>query len=215
MTRMEEAKAGIVTEEIQKAALREGMAAERLRAGVAAGAIALVRNKLRSITPLAIGRGTRIKVNANIGTSSSKSEIAEELEKMRVAVRHGADAIMDLSTAGDLAAIRAAILAECEVPLGTVPIYEMASMAQRKNKSVLDLTADEMFDIIEAHCRQGVDFLTLHCGVNRATVARFKEVKRLAGASAGAGRSSWSGSIKTTKTTPSTSTSTGSSTSSL
>lgn len=182
MTRMEEAKAGTITPEINKVSLREGMTPEKMRSGIADGTIALVRNKLRSIDPMALGAGTRIKVNANIGTSSAKADIHEELEKMHTALRHGADAVMDLSTAGDLAAIRSTLLAECTVPFGTVPLYEMAAVARRKGLSVLDLTADDMFAVIEDHCRQGVDFLTLHCGVNRQTIARFKEVKRFAGA---------------------------------
>ena len=182
MTRMEQAKAGTITPEIKKASLREGMTPEKMRAAVADGTVALVRNKLRTIEPMALGAGTRIKVNANIGTSSSKSDIREELEKMRVAIRHGADAIMDLSTAGNLGAIRKALLEECTVPIGTVPLYEMADVARQKGRSILDLTADDMFAVIESHCKQGVDFLTLHCGVNCQTVARFKEVKRLAGA---------------------------------
>ena len=157
------------------------MTPEKMRAGVADGP-SLVSNRLRTIEPMALGAGTRIKVNANIGTSSSKSDIREELEKMRVAIRHGADAIMDLSTAGNLGAIRKALLEECTVPIGTVPLYEMADVARQKGRSILDLTADDMFAVIESHCKQGVDFLTLHCGVNRQTVARFKEVKRLAGA---------------------------------
>jgi len=182
MTRVEEAKAGTITGEIKKAALREGMTPEKMRAAVADGTIALVRNTLRAIEPLALGAGTRIKINANIGTSSARSDIREELEKMHTAIKHGADAVMDLSTAGDLGAIRAALLAECRVPFGTVPLYEMADIARQKGRSILDLTADDMFAVIENHCRHGVDFLTLHCGVNRQTVARFKEVKRLAGA---------------------------------
>jgi phosphomethylpyrimidine synthase len=182
MTRIQEARSGNVTGEIKKASLREGMLPERMRAAVADGAVALIKNTLRAIDPLALGAGTRIKINANIGTSSAKSDIAGELEKMHTAVSHGADAVMDLSTGGDLAAIRAAIIAECPVPVGTVPLYEMADVARRKRKSILDLTADDMFAVIESHCRQGVDFLTLHCGVNRRTVERFREVRRLAGA---------------------------------
>ncbi|MBN2036577.1 MAG: phosphomethylpyrimidine synthase ThiC [Chitinispirillaceae bacterium] len=187
MTRMEQAKTGVITDEMKKAASRESMAVEKMRDGIANGAIALVRNTLRSITPMAIGSGTRIKVNANIGTSSARSDVKEELEKMRVAIKHGADAIMDLSTAGDLTAIRKALLAESTVPVGTVPLYEMADVARKKRVSILDLTADDMFEVIEHHCDQGVDFLTLHCGVNRQTVERFKEVKRLAGATSRGG----------------------------
>ena len=118
MTRIEQARTGTITDEIRQAANREAMTPEKMRSGVASGAIALVRNTLRPIPPMAIGAGTRIKVNANIGTSSAKSDIAEELEKMRVAIRHGADAIMDLSTAGDLSAIRKTLLSECTVPVG-------------------------------------------------------------------------------------------------
>ena len=187
MTRIQEAKSGTITGEMKKCAAREGMAPDKMRAAVADGTIALVRNTLRSIDPMAIGAGTRIKINANIGTSSAKSDIREELEKMRTSIRHGADAVMDLSTAGDLTAIRKALIAECTVPLGTVPLYEMADFARKKGKSILDLTADDMFAVIESHCRQGVDFLTLHCGVNRQTVTRFKEVKRLAGAASRGG----------------------------
>jgi phosphomethylpyrimidine synthase len=187
MTRIEQARTGTITDEIRQAANREAMTPEKMRSGVASGAIALVRNTLRPIPPMAIGAGTRIKVNANIGTSSAKSDIAEELEKMRVAIRHGADAIMDLSTAGDLSAIRKTLLSECTVPVGTVPLYEMAAVARTKGVSILDVTADDMFAVIEGHCSQGVDFLTLHCGVNRQTVGRFKEVKRLAGATSRGG----------------------------
>jgi phosphomethylpyrimidine synthase len=179
---MELAKAGTITDEMKKSALREGVTPEKIRDGIADGSIALVRNRLRSIDPMAIGRGTRIKINANIGTSSAKSDLNEELEKLNMAILHGADAIMDLSTAGDLGAIRRALLERCTVPLGTVPLYEMTAAARLRNKSVLDLTADEMFAVIGEHCSQGVDFLTLHCGVNRKTVERFREVERLAGA---------------------------------
>jgi phosphomethylpyrimidine synthase len=187
MTRMEQAKAGTITEEVKKAAAREGLSPEKMRCAIADGSIALVRNRLRSIEPLAIGAQTRIKINANIGTSSAKADPLEEIEKMRVAIHHGADAVMDLSTAGDLGAIRTALLAECTVPVGTVPMYEMADVARQNGKSVLDLSADDMFAVIERHCRQGVDFLTLQCGVNRQTVSRFKEVKRLAGATSRGG----------------------------
>ncbi len=182
MTRIENAKKGIITEEIALAAKQEGLEAEDLRKAVADGLITIVRNTNRSIKPLVIGSGTSIKVNANIGTSSSLIDIEEEIEKMQVAVECGADAIMDLSTAGDLVAIRTALLEKCPVAIGTVPLYEMATRARQKEKSIVELTPDEMFEVIEDHCRQGVDFLTLHCGVNKQTVARFKEVNRLAGA---------------------------------
>jgi len=187
MTRVEEAKAGIVSEECRAAAKREGIDAEKFAGAVADGTIVIVRNKKRDIVPLVIGSSTRVKVNANIGTSSSLSDVEEECAKMETAVCFGADAIMDLSTAGDLAAIRSRLIAKCPVALGTVPLYEMALFARNRNKSVLEITADEMFEVIESHCMQGVDFLTLHCGVTRQTVSRFREVGRLAGATSRGG----------------------------
>ena len=187
MTRVEQAKSGVITDEIKQASLREGISPERIRDSVAEGTMVLVRNKIRQIEPLLIGSPSRIKINANIGTSSSHADIKDELEKMHLAVHHGADAIMDLSTFGDLAQIRKDILSECNVAVGTVPLYEMATRAKETGKSVLEISADDMFAVIEDHCRQGVDFLTLHCGVTRQTVARFKEVDRLAGSTSRGG----------------------------
>jgi len=181
MIRVASAKKGIVTQEMRKAAASENMAAKALCRALADGSVVIARNTGRRISPLAIGAGTRIKINANIGTSSAKADIKEELQKMRVAVKYGADAIMDLSTSGDLTEIRAAILRECPVAVGTVPLYEMALVAQSKKKSVLKISANEMFDVIERHCEQGVDFLTLHCGVTMHSVERFKRAGRLAG----------------------------------
>ena len=172
MTRVLQAKNGTITEEMRTAAGSEGLDPSVLCARVADGSVVITRNTNRSITPLAIGTETRIKINANIGTSSARSDLREELDKMRIAVKYGADAIMDLSTAGDLAAIRSALISECPVAVGTVPLYEMAVNAKNRGKSVLDITPDEMFDVIEAQCAQGVDFVTLHCSATRPTASR-------------------------------------------
>jgi len=187
ITRVGQAKAGVITDEMRAVAAKENLTPEQVRQGVADGTVVINRNKLRGIEPLAVGAGTRIKVNANIGTSSSLSDINEELNKMKAAVKYGADAIMDLSTAGDLAGIRKALIEQCPVAIGTVPIYEMAVRARNRQKSVLEMTADDMFEIIEEHCRQGIDFLTLHCGITVQSVNRFKEVGRLAGATSRGG----------------------------
>lgn len=182
MTRIAQAKNGMLTSDFVTVGRGEHTDAELIRQAVAEGTITIIRNNKRSINPVAIGKGARIKVNANIGTSSSKIDIAEEITKMETAIRFGADAIMDLSTAGNLTQIRQELLDRCSVAFGTVPLYEMAFRAREKKKSIVDLTAEEMFEVIESHCSQGVDFLTLHCGVTAQTVHRFKEVKRLAGA---------------------------------
>ncbi|MBD3344649.1 MAG: phosphomethylpyrimidine synthase ThiC [Chitinivibrionales bacterium] len=187
MTRVENARNGTITDEMKSVAEKENLDPEIVRQRVADGSVAIVRNIKRDIPPLALGRDTRIKVNANIGTSSSMAQVDEELEKMRVAVKHGADAVMDLSTGGDIVKIRSILLSECRVAVGTVPLYEMAFVASEKGRSVLDLSADEMFEVIESHCEQGVDFLTLHCGVTMETVKRFKEAGRLAGAASRGG----------------------------
>jgi phosphomethylpyrimidine synthase len=182
MTRIQQIRSGTIPEELAALARKEGLPLDTLVRGVDRGTIAVVRNNRRSIAPLAIGPGTRIKVNANIGTSPARSDAAEELAKMRAAVDAGADAIMDLSTAGDLCGLRAALIAGCPLVIGTVPMYEMALQARERRKSVIELTADEMFAVVEQHCAEGVDFLTIHCGVTRQTVARFKEVQRTGGA---------------------------------
>ncbi|MCL1946923.1 MAG: phosphomethylpyrimidine synthase ThiC [Chitinivibrionia bacterium] len=187
MTRIEEAKQNIISDELKNAAKEENMDSETMRKKVADGSIVIVKNKLRNIKPLVLGDGAKIKVNANIGTSSSQVDIDNELEKMRISIKYGAHAIMDLSTAGDLREIRQKLLQECPVAIGTVPLYEMVFKATNAKKSILDLTADDMFETIEEHCKQGVDFLTIHCGVNKQTTSRFREVKRLAGATSRGG----------------------------
>ena len=187
MTRMELARTGVISDEVREAALAEDMDPELMRQRVAEGTICLVRNKLRDIKPLVIGEGTSIKINSNVGTSSSNASVEEELEKVRVSIKYGANAIMDLSTGGDITAIREKLLEETPVAIGTVPLYEMAFRAQDKKKSVLDISADEMFEVIEDHCKQGVDFLTIHCGVTKHSVARLKEANRLFGATSRGG----------------------------
>ena len=187
MTRVEQAKSGLISEEIQKAAIREGLSPEIVRSAMANGTMVLVKNRKRQIEPLLLGSPSRVKINANIGTSSAHADIKDELEKMRIAVHHGADAIMDLSTCGDLKKIREELLKECPVAIGTVPLYELAIRARERGMSVLQTTADDLFEIITEHCEQGIDFLTVHCGINLQTVARFKEVNRLAGATSRGG----------------------------
>lgn len=187
MTRVQQAKSGIITDEMKSAAIKEGISAEMLCSSMAKGTMVLVKNKLRTIEPLLLGAPSSIKINANIGTSSAHADMKDEIAKMHVAVQHGAHAIMDLSTCGDLKQIRQEIINECPVAVGTVPLYELALRARTRGISVLQTTADDLFEIITEHCEQGVDFLTLHCGVNRQTVARFKEVNRLAGATSRGG----------------------------
>lgn len=181
MTQLEFARRGLVTEKMQAAAASEGVTPEFIRDGIAAGNIVICHNvKHANGTPLAVGAGLRTKVNANIGSSSDDTDMEKELEKARVAVKYGADAIMDLSTGGPVDEIRKAIIAETSACIGSVPLYQAALDAVRvKNKAIVDMTVDDIFAGIIKHAEDGVDFITVHCGVTRGTVERMKNEGRL------------------------------------
>lgn len=134
----------------------------------------------RLIRPCAIGEGLRVKINANIGTSRDHIDIEEELEKVRVAVKYGADAVMDLSTGGNIREIRRMIVRESPVPVGTVPIYEAVCGISRKGGPAA-MTSDDLFKMIENHAKDGVDFMTVHCGVTRQTAESLRKHKRVTG----------------------------------
>jgi phosphomethylpyrimidine synthase len=181
MTLMHRARQGEIPPVIALAAQSEQVSPEKLRELVAAGRVAIPRNrKRREIRPVAVGEGLTVKVNANVGSSRDQADISLEMEKMRAAVEAGADAVMDLSTGGPIDEIRRAILAECPVPVGTVPIYQAAADGNRRGKSWVELTADDFFAGIEKQAIEGVDFMTVHCGVTRAAIERLvREGRRL------------------------------------
>ena len=182
MTQLEQARKGVITEEMKRAALSEGVEPEYIRAGIEEGTVIITKNRLhRSIDGLAVGKGLRTKVNANIGSSQDRVDIEEELKKLRAAVEAGADAVMDLSTGGDVNAIRKAVLDESPVPIGTVPIYQAALEARKKNKPFVELEGEEIFDVIEQQAEEGVDFVTVHCGVTMNSVERIKREGRIMG----------------------------------
>jgi len=181
MTQLEFARKGTITDEVKEAALAEGVSPEFIRDGIAAGNIIVCHNvKHRNASPLAVGRGIRTKINANIGTSADDLDIAKELEKARVAVQSGADAIMDLSTGGPVDEIRRAIIAETCACIGSVPLYQAALDAVRiRKKAIVDMTVDDIFAGIIKHAEDGVDFITVHCGVTRSTVERMRNEGRI------------------------------------
>ena len=180
-TQLEYAKRRKITLEVKKIASDEGLTPEYVMRGVAQGRIVVAKNLRREITPLGIGEGLRIKVNANIGTSKDFCDIEKELEKARVAQEAGTDTLMDLSTGGDIDAIRRRILKETKVPLGTVPIYQAAIEAQEKHGTIVDMTEDDIFNVIERNAKDGVDFITVHCGINKESIARVFKQNRLMG----------------------------------
>ena len=181
MTQLDQARKGIITNEMKEAALSEGVTPEFIRDGIIEGSRIICHNRKHGNgRALAVGKGLRTKVNANIGTSADDLDITKELEKARVAVAFGADAIMDLSTGGPVDEIRRAIIAETNACIGSVPLYQAALDAVRtRKKAIVDMTVDEMFDGIVKHAEDGVDFITVHCGVTRSTVERMKNEGRI------------------------------------
>ncbi len=143
--------------------------------------VCILKNRQRKIKPVRVGKGETTKVNANIGTSQEASSLEEELKKLKVAIEAGADTVMDLSTGGDLDEIRRTLLAESKVPLGTVPIYQAPYEAKKKGKSFLELTPKEILGVFEKHFADGVDFATIHCGLNRKSVESLFKRRRLTG----------------------------------
>jgi phosphomethylpyrimidine synthase len=168
-------------------AAEEKIAEERLRERVQDGSVILLGRAGGAGRPwgrggpLGIGRGLRTKVNANIGTSPDACSPETELRKLHAAIAVGADTVMDLSTGGDLDALRREIRAECPVALGTVPIYQAAVEAEARWGDVVKITGDQMLEVIERQAADGVDFMTLHCGVTRASVAALRSEPRLCG----------------------------------
>jgi len=151
-----------------------------IRQGVADGTIVIPANfNHKGLAPCGIGKGLRTKVNANIGTSSDYVDVNIELEKLKVAIEAGADAVMDLSTGGDIPSIRREILAHSPVCIGTVPIYQAGIKAIRHHGAIVKLSADDIFDVIEEQARDGVDFVTVHCGVTQSAIARLKQQGRM------------------------------------
>ena len=181
MTQLEMARKNIISPQMEAVARHENVDAEMVRQGVAEGTIVIPANvNHKNLAPLGIGKGLRTKVNANIGTSSDYSDVKIELEKLQVAIDAGADTVMDLSTGGDISAIRRAILAASPVPIGTVPIYQAAIAAIKKHGAIVKMTVDELFAGIEDHCRDGIDFITVHCGVTQSAIARLRTQTRVA-----------------------------------
>ena len=161
-TQLHYARKGIVTEEMDYIARRERLEPEAIRSEVARGRMIIPANiHHASLEPMCIGVASKCKINANIGNSSTTSNIDEEVAKLHYAVKYGADTLMDLSTGGDIPRIRQAIINESPIPIGTVPIYEALTRVRR----VEDLNIQVMLEVIEEQAEQGVDYMTIHAGV--------------------------------------------------
>jgi len=179
MTRIELAKKGIITDEVKTVAASEGIEPEQLSKDIAAGYSTIPINDRHKITPIGIGRNMRTKINANIGTSKDRVSIDEEMEKLAVLVKYGADAVMDLSTGGPIRELREMMLKKSPIAVGTVPIYQAAVQAAAQHGSISKMTADDLFAVIEEHAASGVDFVTVHSGLTMRAVERLKQQGRI------------------------------------
>jgi len=179
MTQISEAKRGKITKQIKEVSKAEHVDVEIIRRRVASGKIAIPYNPIHSPHSLGIGKGLRVKVNANIGTSREHCSLKEEIEKAKVAVEAGAHALMDLSTGGDLDKIRKSLLKTVSISFGTVPIYQAGIEAIKKHGAIVDMTQDDMFNSFEHQAKQGVDFAVVHVGVTKESVERLRKQKRL------------------------------------
>lgn len=174
---MEAARHGVVTEQLKTAAKKEGIPEERLMQLVAEGKAIIPCNiRHTCISPSALGAALKTKINVNLGTSRDMKDIDMELEKVKSAVDMGAEAIMDLSSFGDTRVFRKRLTETCPAMIGTVPIYDAVVYY---HKALMKITSEEWIDIVRMHAEDGVDFMTIHCGINRETAKKFKRNKRL------------------------------------
>jgi len=181
MTQAEKARKGLLSPALRKVAAAEGVAPAVLAERVARGLVVIPFNPRHAPNrPAGIGRGLRTKVNVNLGTSRDFPHLADELRKVRISLAYGADALMDLSTGGDLRRIRKAILARTTIPLGTVPIYQAAVEAIGRRGTIVDMTEDDLFEAVESQAREGVDFMTVHSGLTLKAIDRLKKQGRVA-----------------------------------
>jgi len=185
ITQIKAARAGTITSQVGVAASYEGINPGALAELIAAGKAVLPCNLLRGtahreIKSYAIGKGLSIKVNANLGASPEDYCLSAELDKLKAAVDAGSHAVMDLSCGGDIDLVRKRVIEESPVMVGSVPIYNAVARALSEHREPEDITPDEMFAAIEKHARDGIDFVTVHCGVTRLAVERLKQQGRIA-----------------------------------
>ncbi len=168
-------------DELKRIAHDEGIKTELLKKNLQAGTTVIIASRLHGIKPLALGKNCRTKINANIGTSPDFASLKYELKKLKVAIESGADAVMDLSTGGDIDRIRREIVATSSIAVGTVPVYQVAIEMRKKKKPFTKAGTDEIFETIERHLEDGVDFITVHCGVTLETIKGMERKKRVCG----------------------------------
>ena len=179
-TQIDHAREGGTTPEMEAVSADENLDIEQLRRGIECGCVVICHNPgHEGAKPLAVGSGLRVKVNANFGTSQDSPDEDLELRKLQAAVAAGADAVMDLSTGGDLRRMRRKVLRHSPVAVGTVPIYQTATELVAAGKNIADMDPDQLFDTIEEQGEEGVDFITVHCGVTRKAIDALERHPRI------------------------------------
>ncbi len=181
MTQLEQAKKGQITDEIKYVSEIEGIDIIKLLRRVAKGHIVIPKNFSSNSIPLGIGNGLKTKINANVGSSSELENVEWEVEKALTAVEFGSDTLMDLSTGPNFEQVRKAIMEVVKVPIGTVPIYEAAVKSSESRGAVVHMDEDDMFQAIINQAEDGVDFITVHCGITKDTVEKLKNSDRIMG----------------------------------
>ena len=179
---MKEAKRKKITKEMKIVAKDEMIPERKLRQLIAKGHVVITKNLVRkNVHPIGIGSKLFTKINTNVGTSADLCNVELEIEKAKIAVKFGSNTIMDLSVAGYLDGIRKRIIDSVNVPVGTVPIYQAAMDSIKKSGSIVDMNEDDIFKVIERHLKDGVDFITVHCGVTKKIVDRLEKHPRKMG----------------------------------
>jgi phosphomethylpyrimidine synthase len=178
---MDEAKKGIITEEMKAIAKKENVPEDFIRRGVANGRIIIPSNINREVKPVGIGEGLRTKVNATIGTSTDIIDLKMEEEKAKIAIQNKADTLMELSVGGNLDKIRKRILEISQIPVGSVPVYQAAIETIRKKGAAIYMDEDILFKTIEKQAKDGIDFMAIHCSINMETLKRLKRQGREGG----------------------------------
>ena len=181
MTQKSEAIKGNITQEMKDVAKQENIEVDKLARLIADGKVVIPKNVNSHAKACGIGEELSTKINANIGSSSKIDDLELEINKAKLAVEYGADAIMDLSTGSDLKLFRQKIMDAIDVIIGTVPIYEAGVVTLSKGKEIVDMDPDDIFKAIENQAREGVDFMTLHCGITKDLVSKLEKQKRMMG----------------------------------
>lgn len=180
MTQLQLARQGTISPEMERAAVAENISAEKLRQLIASGRAVIPKNKKHEVDRvMAIGEGLRTKVNANIGTSGPCRGVQQEIEKLDAAVAAGTDSVMDLSTGSDYMEVRRAIMERSAVMVGAVPIYAVATKMRLEGKALRKIDVDQLFRSIEDQCAEGLDYITVHCGVTKEVVRRLDYYHRI------------------------------------